>query len=76
MILGKFSDFPIVRLIIEIGELDIATAEELVIIKQLTKYSHGLKGAVVWSSLTHFRDFNVTGFKWVQYPTMMPNYEF
>ncbi len=40
MILGKFSDFPIVRLIIEIGELDIATAEELVIIKQLTKYSH------------------------------------
>lgn len=77
MILGKFSDFPGVRLNIEISELRIATAEELAMIEQRIKPLSWTKGSqLIWSSFTHVRDFNVTGFKWVQYPTMMPNYEF
>ena len=77
MILGKFSDFPGVRLNIEIGELRIATAEELAMIEQRIKPLSWTKGSqLIWSSFTHVRDFNVTGFKWIQYPTMMPNYEF
>ncbi len=45
MILGKFSDFPVVRLIIEIGELDIATAEELAMIEQRIKPLSWTKGS-------------------------------
>jgi len=76
MILGKFSDFPGVRLNIEISELRIATAEELIMIEQRIKPLSWTKASqLIWSSFTHVRDFNVTGFKWVQYPTMMPNHQ-
>lgn len=73
MILGKFSDYPGVRLFIEIDALRPATNQEIVLVQKRIKPLKWTKGSqLIWSDFTHVRTFKINGFKWIQYPTMMP----
>ncbi|CAB1221779.1 pyridoxamine 5'-phosphate oxidase family protein [Acinetobacter bouvetii] len=70
---GQFSDYPGVRLYVEIGDLRPANPDEL---HQVSRRIHSLqwtKGSqLIWSDFSHVRDFSVQAFKWVQYPQMTP----
>ena len=70
---GEFSDYPGVRLYVEIGELRPATNEELAQITQRIQSLKWTKGSqLIWSDFTQVRDFSVQSFRWVKYPKMMP----
>ena len=65
---GQFSDYPGVRLYVEIGDLRLANAEELAQISRRIQSLKWTKGSqLIWSDFTHVRDF-----RWVKYPKMMP----
>lgn len=70
---GQFSDYPGVRLYVEIGDLRLANAEELAQISRRIQSLKWTKGSqLIWSDFTHVRDFTVQSFRWVKYPKMMP----
>lgn len=70
---GEFSDYPGVRLYVEIGDLRLANAEELTQISRRIQSLKWTKGSqLIWSDFTHVRDFQVHDFRWVKYPQMMP----
>ena len=70
---GQFSDYPGVRLYVEIGDLRLANAEELAQISRRIQILKWTKGSqLIWSDFTHVRDFTVQSFRWVKYPKMMP----
>ena len=70
---GQFSDYPGVRLYVEIGDLRLANAEELAQISRRIQILKWTKGSqFIWSDFTHVRDFTVQSFRWVKYPKMMP----
>ena len=70
---GEFSDYPGVRLYVEIGDLRLANAEELAQISRRIQILKWTKGSqLIWSDFTHVRDFTVQSFRWVKYPKMMP----
>jgi len=70
---GEFSDYPGVRLYVEIGDLRLANAEELAQISRRIQSLKWTKGSqLIWSDFTHVRDFTVQSFRWVKYPKMMP----
>lgn len=70
---GQFSDYPGVRLYVEIGDLRLANAEELAQISRRIQSLKWTKGSqLIWSDFTHVRDFTVQSFRWVKYPNMMP----
>ena len=70
---GPFSDYPGVRLYVEIGDLRLANAEELAQISRRIQSLKWTKGSqLIWSDFTHVRDFTVQSFRWVKYPKMMP----
>ena len=70
---GEFSDYPGVRLYVEIGDLRLANAEELAQISRRIQILKWTKGSqLIWSDFIHVRDFQVYTFKWVKYPKMMP----
>ena len=70
---GQFSDYPGVRLYVEIGDLRLANAEELAQILRRIQILKWTKGSqLIWSDFTHVRDFTVQSFRWVKYPKMMP----
>ena len=70
---GEFSDYPGVRLYVEIGELHPATNEELAQITQRIQSLKWTQGSqLIWSDFTQVRDFSVHSFRWVKYPQMMP----
>ncbi|MDK1683281.1 pyridoxamine 5'-phosphate oxidase family protein [Acinetobacter terrestris] len=70
---GEFSDYPGVRLYVEIGDLSLANAEELAQISRRIQILKWTKGSqLIWSDFTHVRDFTVQSFRWVKYPKMMP----
>jgi len=61
---GEFSDYPGVRLYVEIGELRPAMNEELTQIAkriQILKWSKGSQ--LIWSDFTQVRDFTVYSFR-------------
>ncbi len=69
---GQFSDYPGVRLYVEIGELRPATNKELAQISQSIQSLKWTKGSqLIWSDFTQVRDFSVQSFRWVKYPKMM-----
>jgi len=71
---GKFSSYPGVRLYAEISELRPATEAELELVHRRIKLLRWTKGSrLIWSDFTHVRDFQAHGFKWVEYPKMMPD---
>lgn len=73
LVKGEFSDYPGVRLYVEIGELRPANHEELVKIAQRIQSLKWSKGSqLIWSDFTQVRDFTVHSFKWVKYTKMMP----
>lgn len=70
---GEFSDYPGVRLYVEIGDLRLANAEELAQISRRIQILKWTKGSqLIWSDFIHVRDFTVQSFRWVKYPKMMP----
>ena len=70
---GEFSDYPGVRLYVEIGDLRLANAEEQAQILRRIQILKWTKGSqLIWSDFTHVRDFTVQSFRWVKYPKMMP----
>ena len=70
---GQFSDYPGVRLYVEIGDLRLANAEELAQISRRIQSLKWTKGSqLIWSDFTHVRDFTVQSFRRVKYPKMMP----
>ncbi|MFH7766175.1 pyridoxamine 5'-phosphate oxidase family protein [Acinetobacter sp. BSP-28] len=70
---GEFSDFPGVRLYVEIGDLRLANTEELAQISRRIQSLKWTKGSqLIWSDFSHVRDFSVHSFRWVKYPKMMP----
>jgi len=70
---GEFSDYPGVRLYVEIGDLRLANAEELAQISRRIQSLKWTKGSqLIWSDFTHVCDFQVQAFRWVKYPKMMP----
>ena len=70
---GEFLDYPGVRLYAEIGRLRPASVEESARVNARIKALQWTKGSQkIWSDFTHVRDFKVHGYKWVQYPEMMP----
>lgn len=70
---GQFSDYPGVRLYVEIGDLRLANAEQLAQISRRIQILKWTKGSqFIWSDFTHVRDFTVQSFRWVKYPNMMP----
>ena len=57
---GQFSDYPGVRLYVEIGDLRLANAEELAQISRRIQILKWTKGSqLIWSDFTHVRDFTV-----------------
>ena len=65
---GQFSDYPGVRLYVEVGDLRLANAEELAQISRRIQILKWTKGSqFIWSDFTHVRDF-----RWVKYPNMIP----
>ncbi|OAL79264.1 pyridoxamine 5'-phosphate oxidase [Acinetobacter sp. SFB] len=73
LVKGEFSDYPGVRLYVEIGQLRPASHQELTQIFQRIQSLKWSKGSqLIWSDFTHVRDFTVHSFKWVKYPKMMP----
>lgn len=70
---GEFSNYPGVRLYVEIDELRPANKEELAQIAQRIQSLKWTKGSrLIWSDFTQVRDFSVHSFRWVKYPKMMP----
>lgn len=70
---GEFSDYPGVRLYVEIGELHPANKEELAQITQRIQSLKWTKGSqLIWFDFTQVRDFSVHSFRLVKYPKMMP----
>jgi len=70
---GEFSDYPGVRLYVEISALRAANDEELTQISQRIKTLKWTKGSkLIWSDFTQIREFTVQSVRWVKYPKMMP----
>ncbi|MEG1856164.1 MAG: pyridoxamine 5'-phosphate oxidase family protein [Acinetobacter sp.] len=70
---GEFSDYPGVRLYVEIAALRAANDEELAQISQRIQTLKWTKGSkLIWSDFTQIREFTVQSFRWVKYPKMMP----
>lgn len=64
LVKGEFSDYPGVRLYVEIGELRPANHEELVKIAQRIQSLKWSKGSqLIWSDFTQVRDFTVYSFR-------------
>ena len=59
MILGKFSDYPGVRLFIEIDVLRPATNQEMALVQQRIRPLKWTKGSqLIWSDFSHVRTFS------------------
>ena len=74
LIQGNFSDYPGVRLYVEIGDLRPATEQEKLAVEQRVKPLQWTKGSqLIWSEFTHDRDIKINDFRWIKYPRMMEN---
>lgn len=74
LIHGNFSDYPGVRLYVEIGNLRPATEQEKIAVAQRVKPLQWTKGSqLIWSDFTHVRDIKIYDFRWIKYPKMMEN---
>lgn len=74
LIQGNFSDYPGVRLYVEIGDLRPSTEQEKLAVKQRVKPLQWTKGSqLIWSEFTHVRDIKINDFRWIKYPRMMEN---
>ncbi len=72
LIQGSFTDFPGVRLYVEIGDLRPASREERFAINRRIKPLQWTKGSqLIWSEFTHVRDIKINEFRWIKYPKMM-----
>ena len=72
LIQGSFTDYPGVRLYVEIGDLRPASREERFAIDRRIKPLQWTKGSqLIWSEFTHVRDIKINDFRWIKYPKMM-----
>lgn len=72
LIQGNFSDYPGVRLYVEIGDLRPATEQEKLAVEQRVKPLQWTKGSqLIWSEFTQVRNVKINTFRWVKYPKMM-----
>lgn len=73
LLVGRFSTIPAVRLYGEIGELRLATAEEIATVQKRISPLRWTKGSrLIWSNFTHVRDIRFSEAKPIEYPAMMP----
>lgn len=69
---GRFVSPPGVRLYGTVGQLRLATEEELQRVEARIRSTRWTKGhRLIWSSFTHVRDIKFTSFRPVSYPSMM-----
>lgn len=72
LLVGKFATIPAVRLYGEIGELRLATAEEIAAVQKRISALRWTKGSkLIWSNFTHVRDIQFTEVHPIRYPRMM-----
>ena len=71
---GQFDKYFGVRLYVEIGNLRLATEQEIHAVDRRTKPLQWTKGSqLIWSDFTHVRDIKINEFRWIKYPRMMEN---
>ena len=74
MFMGKFKNYPGIRLYVTVSGLRQATPAEIQCVQARIASLKWTKGCrLIWSDFSHVRDIQVHAFKWAEYPQMMPD---